>query len=87
MMRTTPASALAPNSVPCGPRSTSTRSMSTRRRFGLPPWLVSTLVTVSPKYVAVVEGTPPSDALMPRMRIVPWPAPRSWKYTPGTEFR
>ena len=36
-MRTTPASAFAPNSVPCGPRSTSIRSMSTSRRFGLAP--------------------------------------------------
>jgi hypothetical protein len=41
MMRSVPACELAPNSVPCGPASASTRSMSYRCTSSTPPIVVT----------------------------------------------
>ena len=55
-MLTTPALAFLPNNVPCGPRSTSMRSMSTRSLNASPARLYTT-----PSTTAETDGSPASE--------------------------
>ena len=66
MMRKVPHCAASPNSVPCGPASASTRSMSTSLGSGLNPvWLIG----CSSRYTLVVGFSPNEmdDVAQPRM--------------------
>ena len=67
---------LAPYKVACGPRSTSTRSISKKRGSILPMvYTLPTVTGVSPRYTPTVAA--PAVELMPRISIfdVPGPAP------------
>src|SRR5690242_5899500 len=82
MKRSVPASEPEPYSVPCGPRSTSTRSMSlicSDRNIGVSPMYIDTGAT------ALDEGVSLALELMPRstisLRLV---GPASAKEMPAT---
>src|SRR2546425_256400 len=86
MYRTVPASEPEPNSVPCGPRSTSTRPTSNRSRSGVNS---DSEITDSSRYAPTSSFTPgwsreiwPEDA--PRIAGWLWPGPRFWTVKPAT---
>src|SRR3989442_11466892 len=79
MYRTVPASEPEPNSVPCGPRSTSTRPTSNRSRSGVNS---DSEITDSSRYA-------PTSSFTPGWSREIWPedAPRSEEHTSELQSR